>query len=75
MPFLQHFKEIQMIVLKEVVQYRIPLYFERHYTDLSKHVLRIENDNIVIEFPVKEKCQTNIENAKEGREVESRTLS
>jgi exonuclease VII small subunit len=71
MPFLQHFKEIQLIVLKEVVQYRIPVYFERPYVNFAKYVMRIENGDIVLEFPVKENCKTFVENAEERREAKS----
>ena len=61
MPFLQHLKEIQMLVLKEVVQYRIPIYFESRYVDFSKHILRLEKDEIVLEFLIKEKCNAELE--------------
>ena len=76
MPFLTHFKEIQMTVLKEVVRYSIPLYFEAAYLDTSKYVVRKEGPNLVLECAVKEKCITNVEtNAAQGREAVSRTLS
>ena len=71
MPFLQHFKEIQMLVLKEVVQYRIPVYFERPYVNFAKYAMRIEGGDIVLEFPIKEKCKTFVENAEERRKAES----
>ena len=76
MPFLTHFKEIQMTVLKEVVRYSIPLYFEAPYLDASKYTVRKEGPNLVLECAVKEKCITNVEpNAAQGRETVSRTLS
>jgi hypothetical protein len=76
MPFLTHFKEIEMTVLKGIVRYSIPLYFETAYLDTSKHIFRREGFNLILEFPVKEKCIMNIEpNAAQGREVEPRTLS
>jgi hypothetical protein len=76
MPFLTHFKEIEMIVLKEVVRYSIPLYFEAAYLDTSRYTVRRQGPNLILEFPVKEKCITPIEtNAEKGRETVSRTLS
>ena len=76
MPFLTHFKEIEMNVLKGIVRYTIPLYFEAPYLDTSKYTLRKEGPNLVLECAVKEKCITNIEtNAAQGREAVSRTLS
>jgi hypothetical protein len=76
MPFLTHFKEIEMTVLKGIVRYSIPVYFETAYLDTSKHIFRREGSNLILEFPVKEKCIMNIElDATQGREAVSRTLS
>jgi hypothetical protein len=76
MPFLTHFKEIEMLVLKGVVRYSIPIYFEAAYLDTSRHIFRRQGSNLILEFPVKEKCITGVEtNAEKGREAVSRTLS
>jgi hypothetical protein len=76
MPFLTHFKEIEMLVLKGIVRYSIPIYFESPYLDTSKHIFRRDGENLILEFAIKEKCIMNVEtNAEKGREVVSRTLS
>jgi hypothetical protein len=71
MALLKQFKEIEMLVLKEIVKYTIPMYFETNYIDFSKFHVRRENDNLILEVSVKEKYNTNVEpDAEKGRETQ-----
>jgi hypothetical protein len=67
---IKHFRDISVLVLKEVVSYAIPLGMEAKSLDISKYSISVRGDELILEIAVKENSNSMLEqDAPQRREV------